>query len=74
MYIDYNTRIKIIALYLNRYKYRFILRKYILIYKLNKFINYYNNLAKEEKEKYKDRLEYYLFVIKYFTKVLLFIF
>ena len=49
MYIDYNTRIKIIALYLNRYKYRFILRKYILIYKLNKFINYYNNLYIEDK-------------------------
>ena len=49
MYIDYNTRIKIIALYLNRHKYRFILRKYILIYKLNKFINYYNNLYIEDK-------------------------
>ena len=44
MYIDYNTRIMIIALYLYRYKYRFILRKYLLIYKINKFINYYNNV------------------------------
>ena len=44
MYIDYNARIMIIALYLYRYKYRFILRKYLLIYKINKFINYYNNV------------------------------
>ena len=27
--------------------------------------NHYNNLPKEEKEKYKDRLEYYLFVINF---------
>ena len=43
MYIDYNKRIVIIALYLNRYKYRFILFKYLLIYKLNKLIDYYNS-------------------------------
>lgn len=47
MYIDYNARIMIIALYLYRYKYRFILRKYLLIYKINKFINYYNNVYNE---------------------------
>lgn len=43
MYIDYNTRIKIIALYFYKSKYMFILKKYYLIYRLNKFINYYNN-------------------------------
>ncbi len=42
MYIDYNKRIVIIALYLNRYKYKFILFNYLLVYKLNKFIDYYN--------------------------------
>ena len=49
MYIDYNIRIKVIVLYLNKHKYRFILRKFLLIYKLNKFINYYNDLYVEEK-------------------------
>ena len=44
MYIDYNYRIRIITLYLYISKYRFILKKYFLIYRLNKFINYYNNL------------------------------
>jgi len=48
MYIDYNIRIKIISLYLYKFKYRFILKKYILIYRLNKFINYYNNLYMED--------------------------
>ena len=44
MYIDYNSRVKIVALYLNRCKYRFVLRKYLLIYRINKFIDYYNNV------------------------------
>ena len=43
MYIDYNKRIVIFALYLNRYKNRFILFKYLVIYRLNKFIDYYND-------------------------------
>lgn len=41
MYIDYNKKICIIA-YLIRYK-KNIISKYILIYKINKLINYYND-------------------------------
>ena len=44
MYINYNKKIVIIALYLNRRKYRFFIFNYLLIYRLNKFIDYYNDL------------------------------
>lgn len=61
MYIDYNTRIKIITLYLNKHKHSFILRKLLLIYKLNKFIDYYNDLYVEERCKYSMKIgNYYL--------------
>ena len=46
MYIDYNKRIRIIAILLM--KKRFILSKYILIYKVNKLIDYFNDNIKYE--------------------------
>ena len=46
MYIDYNLRITIIALYLMKKRYRFIIFKYLLIYKISKLIDYHNDNIK----------------------------
>ena len=46
MYIDYNVRIRIIAILLM--KKRFVILKYILIYRVNKLIDYYNDHIKYE--------------------------
>ena len=54
MYIDYNKRIVIIALYLNRYKYKFILFKYLLVYNLGNSTTLVDDICGEyEKKGYK---------------------
>lgn len=44
MYIDYDKRIILIALYLNKKRQIFKFSIYLFIYRLNKYIDYYNDL------------------------------
>ena len=44
MYIDYDKRIILIALYLNKKRHIFKFYIYLFIYRLNKYIDYYNDL------------------------------